>query len=731
MHRFRWLAQPLAWLLPGFLLLSFGLFSFWHARSLAQNCSDCTWPPLQVAGALAPGSAATMDSPFFTYSPGWTVTHRGADPAEPLDPLAEPGGTVAFTYPGGDLYLLLAPGDYWAYLYATVDGRPANHLPVIPGNTDSQGQASGYKPLLAPERPRAADGGLEPQWLLVHHGDEGKPQNVLLEFWRGWGQTPLRGVAVDLPPGARMEQNGPSLAQLVVRRWPSVLAILLGFWVMGIGAWVWIANRVKEQPAGEDQADRTSAAWASIQPAAPIAAGAGMLLVAAGLTLHIWLLCLLGLIMLAFGGIVRPALWGAAVLFGIPFAYGLKLPILPVRSLDLIDIGVWVGLAVVAGHVLLRKVLLGAIPMKRGGIRDAGVPVFLALAAVTSWALVAAVDANYPSLALREWRVVFLNALVFAAVMLLILQLSPKPDADRWLLIAAWLAGATLISLFGLWGYAAGNNWVSQAEGVRRVQSFYDSANNLALYLDRTLAVSLALVLFARGGRQRLLWALVIVPQALAWLLTFSKGSLVLAGPAMALVLLVGGNWLLRKEGRSRRPLWILLAVAMLAVVAITPFLGAERFQRLLDFGQGTGFLRLQLWRSALQMGLDHPQLGVGPDNFLYAYRSGYMLPTAWQEPNLNHPHNLLLDWWTRLGIPGLLLGLAWLGLGTWSVWRWLHNGPQRALALGVLAAIAAGLAHGLIDVSYALPDLMIVWVLLFGLAPPAESKPQAAAPTK
>ena len=731
MHRFRWLARPWAWLLSGFLLLSFGLLSFWHARTLAQNCSDCTWPPPQTTGTLVRGSVASMDSPFFTYSPGWTVTASGADPAEPVDPLAQPAGTIAFTYPGGDLYLLLAPGDYWAYLYATVDGRPANHLPVIPGNMDSQGRASGYKPLLAPERPHAADGASEPRWLLVHHGDEGKAQNVLLEFWRGWGQMPLRGVAVDLPPGARLESNGASVAQLAVRRWPAVLAILIGLWIVGIGAWVWIANRMEGQPAGEGQTDRTSAAWASLQAAAAMAAGAGVLLVAAGLALHIWLLCPLGLLLLAFAGFVRPSLWLAALLFGLPFAYGLKLPILPARSLDLIDIGVWGGLAVVVGHVLLRKVLQGAVHMRRIGIRDAGVAVFLALAAVTSWALVAAVDAYYPNLALREWRVVFLNALAFAAVLLFVLQLSPKPDADRWLLVAAWLAGAALISLFGLWGYAAGNEWVSQAEGVRRVQAFYDSANNLALYLDRTLAVSLALVLFVRGGRQRLLWGLLTVPQAIAWLLTFSKGSLVLAGPAMALVLLVGGGWLLRKEGRSLRPLWILLAVALLAVVAITPFLGAERFQRLLDFGQGTGFLRLQLWRSALQMGVDHPLLGVGPDNFLYAYRSGYMLPTAWQEPNLNHPHNLVLDWWTRLGIPGLLLGLAWLGLGTWSVWRWLRSGPHRALALGVLAAIAAGLAHGLIDVSYALPDLMIVWVLLFGLAPPAENKLPAAAPIK
>jgi O-antigen ligase len=214
----------------------------------------------------------------------------------------------------------------------------------------------------------------------------------------------------------------------------------------------------------------------------------------------------------------------------------------------------------------------------------------------------------------------------------------------------------------------------------------------------------------------RWLWITLAAPQALAWLLTFSKGSLLLAAPAMALVLLAGGGWLLRRQGRSLRPLWVLLGIGVAGLLVLAPFLGAERFQRLFDLGQGTGFLRLQLWRSAWEMGLDHPLRGVGPDNFLYAYRSGYLLPSAWQEPNLNHPHNLLLDFWTRLGLPGLALGLVWLGLGTWQIMHWLRRGPQHPLALGALAATAAALAHGLIDVSYALPELMIVWVWLFGL---------------
>jgi hypothetical protein len=49
-------------------------------------------------------------------------------------------------------------------------------------------------------------------------------------------------------------------------------------------------------------------------------------------------------------------------------------------------------------------------------------------------------------------------------------------------------------------------------------------------------------------------------------------------------------------------------------------------------------------------------------------------------------------------------------------VWQWLRAataGSNAALALGTLAAMMAALSHGLIDLSYAVPDLMLVWVLL------------------
>ncbi len=329
------------------------------------------------------------------------------------------------------------------------------------------------------------------------------------------------------------------------------------------------------------------------------------------------------------------------------------------------------------------------------------------LALLISWALVATFAADDFAVALREWRTIFLTAGLFAW---LISRKELQGVGDRWLLLMAWLLGGTTVALIGLWQYASGHDLIA-AEGVWRVRALYGSPNNLALYLERTLAVCLALALFTRT-RWRWGFALGALIQAGALLLTFSKGALLLGMPALIGSLWLGGLILLKRRGQSRQVLWGLAVLAGLAVVALLPFLGAERFQRLLDFQQGTGFVRLNLWRSAWQMALDHPLLGVGPDNFLYVNRSFYLLPAAWQEPNLNHPHNWLLDWWTRLGLPGLLLAMLWWGGLITRLWRSFikaeNTGNWPVIALGLLAAVAASLAHGLIDASYALPDLLI-----------------------
>ncbi len=696
------------WILLAIAALALLAGAVWLGAALRSNgCAPCRQPEALLLNDLGPGAVARMDSSIFGYSTGWQVSDLGADPLEPPDPSVEPAGDLTFPYTGKTLWLRLAPGDYWSYLYVTVDERPANLLTNIAGNDDGLGLAAGYTTLLAPER--TVDGQPAPLWVPVHRSDSDGPHWARIELWRGWGQTPLRGVAVDLAPDSAVDAAGTQRAGQMPL-WPGMVLLLIGGWGTGAAAYWTVARRRQEPataPAGNATAPR-------LQRVAPWLAAGGLLLIAAGTALRQWPTTAAGVALLALAGTIDPLYWLAALLFGLPFAYGVKLPLLPQRAVDLIDLGVLGGMAIWAAHWVLAR----AMPGLRAAIARPvpGRYTLLLLALLVSWVLVAVTESRYPNLALREWRTIFLNSMLFGALLVAALRTTPRPEAGRWLLVAAWLSGAAVVALVGLWGFVVGGDFVSAAEGVRRVQAFYDSANNLALYLDRTVAVTLALALFSHGWRLRLLWIGLAAPQVLAWLLTFSKGTLFLAAPAMLAVLAIGGVWLLRRQGRSVRPLFWLAGAAALGALVMVPFVGAERFQRLFDFEQGTGFLRLQLWRSAWQMALDHPLLGVGPDQFLYAYRSNYLLPQAWQEPNLNHPHNLILDWWTRLGLPGLVLGLAWLGTGIHGIWRWFTGRTPSALALGFLAAAAAGIAHGLIDVSYALPELMIVWVLLFHL---------------
>lgn len=695
----------------GLALLIGGLL--WLRRPLSTP-PPAPQPPFDsTLTKLASGSVASMAAPLFSYSPGWRVSPDGADPAEPAEPWQQPSGTVEFTYQGHDLALNLMLGDYWGYFFVTVDGLPANRLANIAGNHNATDQPAGYRTFYTPDIDEVPP--LTPPWIVVHKAADPGPHQVRIEVWRSWGQTPLRGVAVDaLPPAP-------------VARWPGVALIVLGVWVWSL-TWPDL-RRVPGMASLRNLVARLTQPVASPRRG-EIVAGLGVLLIAVGMVTRIWWCAPAGLLLLGYAALRGPSLWCAALLLGLPFYFSQTVPILPGRATNLIDLGFLGGVAVAMGNWL-------AVPSRHPPVSStrAWLPsrTLLWTAALASWALVAAVAADQQNVALREWRTVFLAGLLWAVA----LDACRSEMAPRVLrrLLFGWLAGAVIMAIIGLTQFA-GDFMVIEAEGVRRVRGLYGSPNNLALYLERALFVPLAYGLFAQDRRGQ---AVALASAALiggSLLLTFSKGALLLGIPAGLVMLWLGGLILLRQRGTSTRALWWLAAVAVLMGLALIPFLGTERFQRLLDLSDGTARTRLLLWRSSLSMALDHLWLGVGPDNFLYRLRSEYLLPAAWEEPNLNHPHQLFLDWWTRLGLPGLLLGLGFMGtlvVKTWRVWgRTLHLPDCAPIWLGVLGGIAAALAHGLIDLSYAVPDLMLIWVLWSALpeiATPVENTPPHSGP--
>lgn len=246
-----------------------------------------------------------------------------------------------------------------------------------------------------------------------------------------------------------------------------------------------------------------------------------------------------------------------------------------------------------------------------------------------------------------------------------------------------------------------------------RLRSVYGSPNNVALFLGRMIPILVAFMLLG-SGRRRLAYSLALLPIGLAMILSFSKGALFLGLPASLLIILI--LWRRSRPGR----LWPwLLGFILAGLIAFLIGLQIPQLAGRLNPQGATGFFRMNLWQSSLNMFLDHPVIGVGLDNFLYEYRGRYILDAAWQEPNLSHPHNIVLDFASRLGLAGLLAG-------AWLFWSYLRlalglpgrvNYPWRPIAVGIIGALVYTVAHGLVDHSFFLVDLAFSFFFMLGLA--------------
>jgi len=305
---------------------------------------------------------------------------------------------------------------------------------------------------------------------------------------------------------------------------------------------------------------------------------------------------------------------------------------------------------------------------------------------------------------LRELRTMVLEPVLFY---LLIRDGNLGRRKLLWL-VDAFVAVGLVLSLHGLYQYAFTDD-VIVAEGVRRVRGIYGSPNNLGLLLGRILPVAVAMVWTGRTTWRRWLCGGACIPIVLCLFLTYSRGAWLLGVPGAMIFL----GFL-----RGRRSLIVALGIVLMVLLSLFPLAGSERIASTFQLQEGTGFLRLRLWESTLHMIRDHPISGIGLDNFLYLYPD-YMMPGAEVEPNLSHPHNIILDYWIRLGILGVI-SLAWLIVAFYRAGLRLHRSQiaadAGAVVLGLMASMVAFVTHGMIDSSYFVVELAFVFFLSLGV---------------
>lgn len=480
-----------------------------------------------------------------------------------------------------------------------------------------------------------------------------------------------------------------------------------------------------------------------------------------------WLL-LLALVALAWR---RLDLVLAALPLTFPFWYVPK-HVTARATFPLSEIVLGVCVAVALARLAIRfarsREPLGVARQARQLWRMAGWPFWLAAGAFLLAGVLGVLVARRPPEALRELRWEVVEPLVY-----LVLLLAQGNAPALWRRsVAAFLSSAVLLAglaalQIAIWHVtfaplAAGNALVPLApdpDGTLRATGLvYGSGNSLGAYLERALPLAGVFALLPRrqtGVSPRVRWLCggLCLAYVLALVWSQSRGAWV--GAAVAAVT-VGAALLWRTPLAHRlvslRGAW--LAGMTAGVVAVLALLGALWGRMLLGAAlaghNGSGEMRGLLWLSAWHMLRDHPVLGVGLDQFLYYYSPLYTAhpywitvlnghPTiAWREPDLAHPHNLVLDLWLSVGV----LGLAAFASVLIAFFRrcarlWLDAGAAGAtvavsgwasLALGAGAAMLAGLVHGMVDSAYFEPDLALVFWWLVALVLLASTQARNAA---
>lgn len=642
------------------------------------------------------------------YSGVWQFSELGAD----IGWLETSDSQLELDFYGTDLAMLLREDDYIAFLYPTVDGIPSNATAH-----DSDGNSYIFL--------RSNSHGPE-QNLVPVARDLSLGQHALrIVADRGWDRWAIAGYAVSsgnlsfafdrqIALGAIATLLSLSIVLLTLatspwRRWIPAVGLVFA----GLSA---TAHLAISSVASLALLFTMTWTWTSHRPALFVRDEINILIaLATGGVLYLspsfFLTIISGLVLFLLifhrleSGLILTLFWAPFFLTPVEL-YRFAFPMVEILILITSVSGffrfcVWLGeqyQMANSNYPLRLKSLFPQINI-----------IDIAVAGIALVAVLSLSWARYTDVATTELRALVVEPLLFYVIFRAL-----RPSRRTILHCVAALIGASvLVCVIGLLRYFSGNDVIVAEEGARRLISVYGSPNNVGLLLGRSIPFALALLLVGQSARARLAWVAALLVMGITALLTQSVGAIVLGIPIGIAVALIA-------YARRRAFVPILgIGAALAAGLAVLTGVSA-RFANLLDFTSGTSFLRIRLWESAIEIIRDHPVLGIGLDQFLYYYSGEYVRPDAIWDLNLSHPHNFLLDYWTRLGIAGpiifLLIQFAFWRYALVTLSRLRHTDRSAfAVMLGLMGSMAALLGHGLIDNSVFVIDL--AFIFMFQLA--------------
>jgi len=338
--------------------------------------------------------------------------------------------------------------------------------------------------------------------------------------------------------------------------------------------------------------------------------------------------------------VARSGWTGWLALAGVAFVLILA-PLVPGResagSIPLDTIVLTVPIAILLGVPLLTRG--GRLSIPRIGIE---VPALVFL----GWALVSAIMTGAQPSVIATW-VRYASYILLVYVVAAVAMDATRRRVMLWLLA---ISGSITVG-HGFWQYVNPTNYIGMqgldTSVATRVFATFDNPNFFAEFLVLVFAVTLALV-FAEKGMLRYVAAVLLVAQAMALLLTYTRGSWL----ALAFGLAIG---ILMIDGRLIWPF-------ALGGAALIPFVPGALARVMSIFSlEGTASFRLILWRVAGDAISSHPVFGVGMGRFYDAFTEAVLSNPALNIGYLFYgAHQSYFQLAAETGVPGGL-AFAWM----------------------------------------------------------------------
>jgi O-antigen ligase len=335
-----------------------------------------------------------------------------------------------------------------------------------------------------------------------------------------------------------------------------------------------------------------------------------------------------------------------------------------------------VGLGFLTVAKLVGVLAMGAwfLAWSRGRRAVVSIELFWPVAGLSAWILLSLTMAYDQSAAV----VLASRYLMFFVLVFLVVQTVDGQLRRATQLAAVAVASAAVAAVVGMLNFFLG--------GAERATGPIQDPNDFGFLLAVTVPLAMHQFQIARRPGRRIAAVLALGLILAGTLATFSRGAIV--GLAVA-----GAYSLMTRRLRTR---WALLSLAGALLITGTanilqPQTVGDALNRKEYIAQHNVNERLIAWQIALDQFGTSPVLGVGPGNFDQRYIE-FGLPTT--TAGVVTTHNAYLNILAELGLPGLVLFLAYLGV-SWGMLR--RRIPDDLAANAFRSSLAAGFVIALV----------------------------------